>query len=661
MYRITVLPQQQNIEAAPGSNLLQVLRSAGHAPDAPCGGNGSCGKCKVLLNGQEVLACQTAVNADMTVTLPQAGTQKTLTATSHPQTPIEPLRPGYLLAFDIGTTTVVGYLLDSKTGQTLACESVQNPQTAFGADVISRIQHALKGNLAALISAIRSCVDTLAHSLCEKADIAPEAIGVISMVGNPAMQQLFLGISPENLSMIPFAPVLTKAKTEPAATYLPAFTKALLLIAPNISGFVGADTLAGIFATNLHRQDELTLLVDIGTNGEMVLGNRHRMVACSTAAGPALEGANIQFGMRGQSGAIDHVWLENGKIRYSVIDDVKALGICGSGLIDAVAVALEQGLLNQRGKILTEDRLVHITDRIYLTQDDIRQVQLAKGAISAGIRLMADHLGVSLDAIQQVSLAGAFGTYMNPASACRIGLLPAELEAKIQAVGNAAGSGAMQFAVSARYFAETDALLSKTEFLELASIPGFQRCFAENMRFDSSVNYWCRKALSLGFTVAAPLDISTLQPRQDVRNMCSADKCGAYGKNWTCPPHCGTLSECATQMSSYRHGILLQTVGQMQKTIDTKAYRETERRHLAQFHALSQLLRQHYPNALCLGSGGCRICSKCAYPEPCRFPERACSSMEGYGLFVTQVCRDNGCQYYHGEKTITYTACILFG
>lgn len=660
MYRITVLPQQQNIEAPASSNLLEVLRSAGLAPDAPCGGNGSCGKCKVLLNGREVHSCQTEIHADLVVTLPQSGTHKILTATGSLQPPIAPLRSGYLLAFDIGTTTVAGYLLDGKTGQTLACESTPNPQSTFGADVISRIQHALKGEMAALTSTIRTCVDTLARSLCENAAITPHQVGVISLVGNPAMQQLFLGISPKNLATIPFAPVLTKTESVNAATYLPAFANALLLIVPNISGFVGADTLAGIFATNLHREDELTLLVDIGTNGEMVLGNRHRMVACSTAAGPALEGANIQFGMRGQTGAIDHVWPENGSIQYSVIDGGNPLGICGSGLIDAVAVALDQDLLNERGRILSEDRLVHLTNEIHLSQEDIRQLQQAKGAIAAGIYLMAAHLGVTLQDIQRVYLAGAFGTYMNPASACRIGLLPVELEDRIQAVGNAAGSGAIQFAVNARRFAETDELLSRIEFLELASVPGFQRCFAENMRFDISVSYWCRKALSLGFSHAVPLDISTLQPRQDVRDMCSADTCGAYNKNWTCPPHCGTLAQCETQIRGYSRGILLQTVGQLQKTIDTKAYRRTEQQHLAQFHTLAHLLRQTCPDALCLGSGGCRICETCAYPQPCRFPKKACSSMEGYGLFVTQVCKDNGCQYHHGEKTITYTACILF-
>jgi predicted metal-binding protein len=171
---------------------------------------------------------------------------------------------------------------------------------------------------------------------------------------------------------------------------------------------------------------------------------------------------------------------------------------------------------------------------------------------------------------------------------------------------------------------------------------------------------WTAMALELGFAVAVALDPATLKPRQDVRDACSTDQCGAYGKNWTCPPHCGTLAQCEETLHSYHRGILLQTVGQTRKLIDTRAYRETEQRHLEQFHRLLREIRRIYPQALGLGSGGCRVCARCAWPEPCRFPLEACASMEGYGLFVTQVCRDNGCQYHHGEKTITYTACILF-
>ena len=173
------------------------------------------------------------------------------------------------------------------------------------------------------------------------------------------------------------------------------------------------------------------------------------------------------------------------------------------------------------------------------------------------------------------------------------------------------------------------------------------------------MTHWIQRARELGFTTAAAIDPQLLEPREDVRDMCAADRCGAYNKNWTCPPAIGTIAECRTQIRQCSKGILLQTVGHMQKTIDSRCYRETEQRHLQNLNTLAEELRKEYPNALCLGAGGCRVCRKCAYPEPCRFPEKAMSSMEGYGLFVTQVCQDEGIPYHHGEGTITYTACIL--
>lgn len=660
LHHITVMPQKRSIEVAAGDNLLNVLRRANILLDAPCGGNGSCGKCKVLVNGKEVLACQTVIDHDMTVTFPSTASPLILTAGSANQAASFPDRDGYLLAFDIGTTTVAGYLLDGMRGQELASGSMLNPQASYGADVISRIQHALHGHMEELTAAIRKCVADLAGRLCETAGIQPQQICKVSIVGNPAMQQLFLGILPDNLAQLPFSPVLTQAKTVAAKDFLPLLENAQLLIVPDISGFVGADTVACILATGLHEKEELTLLVDIGTNGEMVLGNKQRMVACSAAAGPALEGANIQFGTRGQNGAIDHVQLTDGQFRCSVIGGGEAVGICGSGIIDAVSVALDAGLINERGRIQAEDHRIQLTGRIHLTQEDVRQVQLAKGAIAAGIELMAAHLGVALQDIQKVYLAGAFGTFMDPASACRIGLLPSVLGPKITAVGNAAGSGAKILACSEQALYRAQDLVKQTEFIELASAADFQRCFAQNMRFSTIENYWCQKAASLGFSKAVPLDVNTLVPRQDVRDMCAADKCGAYGKNWTCPPYCGTLAECCAKIQRYSRGVLLQTVGITEKTIDTKAYLRTEAIHLEQFHALCGQLRKVYPEALCLGSGGCRICSKCAFPESCRFPEKACSSMEGYGLFVTRVCQDNGLAYHYGERTVTYTACILF-
>ena len=483
MPKLHIASHNQDFEVPKGTNLMHTLQDHSIFLDAPCGGNGRCGKCKVIVDGAELLACETAVDRDMSVIVPEKSSLNVLQSGIATRRQMDPLKEGCLLAFDIGTTSVVCFLLDGKTGREIAKSSMLNPQTAFGADVISRIQAALRGELVQEATAIRNGMTALVQQVCEKANVDSSQIGVVSIVGNPAMQQLFLGISPENLAGVPFAPVLTEAKTIPCDGILPVCTKADLLIIPDISGYIGADTMGCVLSTELYKTEAITLMVDIGTNGEMVLGNKDRMIACSTAAGPALEGANIQFGMRGTEGAIDHVWLENGEIRCSVIGGGKALGICGSGLIDAIAVGLETGLLNKRGRIQNEDHIFHLTGDIYLTQDDIRQVQLAKGAIYAGIFLMAKRLGMEIRDIEKVQLAGAFGNYLNPASACRIGLLPEELLERIEAVGNAAGSGAIMLACDRKLLPLTEELSNQIEFLELASLPEFSRAFAKAMNF----------------------------------------------------------------------------------------------------------------------------------------------------------------------------------
>lgn len=649
-YHITVLPQKQNIETQPGETLLDALRHAGFAPDAPCSGNGTCGKCKVYVDGVEQLACQTPADRDMTVMLPPERHWVILTDGIATALPVD---SGVCLAVDIGTTTVAAYLLEN--GQTLCTESRKNPQAAFGADVVSRIRLASTGSASAQTAAIRRCVEDLTNHLLARA--GKPHLNTVCIVGNPAMQQLFLGLPVDNLTKIPFLPLLTTAEIADGGSYLSAWAGADLLIIPDISGYIGADTVACILATGMDQAEKMTLLVDIGTNGEIVLGNKDRLVACATAAGPALEGAGIRFGMQAAAGAIDHVGRD---FSCHVIGDDKAQGLCGSGLLDAVAAALDNGLINQRGRILNDSHTLPLTDDIFLTQEDIRQLQQAKGAIAAGIALLAEHLHISLNDIETVYLAGAFGSFLDPRAACRVGLIPAVLQNKLLPVGNAAGSGAKLMACSRDAFTHSDRIAASVELLELATLPGWAKCFARHMHFETQEIYWCAAALSLGFTNAVPLDPTILTPRQDVRDMCAADQCRAYGKNWTCPPHCGTLEQCAAQLQCFHRGILVQTVGKLEKSIDTRGYRRTEAQHLKLFSDLCDLLRKVHPDALCLGTGGCRICKHCAFPEPCRFPEKACSSMEAYGLFITQVCRDCGIPYHHGERTVTYTACILF-
>lgn len=476
--RVCVLPQQVELNIPQGTKLMDALRSAGIGVDAPCGGRGTCGKCTVTVDGQEVRSCGYTVESDITVTLPGSDSTRILTSGLLDAMAVDPMQPGYLAAVDIGTTTVVCCLMDA-TGREVAVKSMTNPQQPWGADVISRIQHAIKGQRQALTDAIRRGVGELLKACCADAGIAMQRIGVISIVGNSCMQQLFLGMDVDNLAGVPFAPVIRGAEAVDAGAYFPECAGAKLLIVPDISGFVGADTMGCILAAKLHEAEDTVLMVDIGTNGELVLANRGRMAACSTAAGPALEGGNISCGMRAAPGAIDHVWHGG----CSVIGGGEARGICGSGLVDAAAVMLEEGVMNYRGRVLTTDHTYSPAPAVTLTQDDIRQLQMAKGAIAAGIKLLAEHMGLRLEDIDRAILAGAFGSFLNVENACRIGLLPQELEGKVVAAGNIALSGARALAADRKLLPLTEVLARQTEAVELAQLPQFNMAFAENMLF----------------------------------------------------------------------------------------------------------------------------------------------------------------------------------
>ena len=472
MYTVHFLPDDIQVHVDTGTDLLQAQILAGLRPDAPCGGRGTCGKCRVMLDGAEVLACQTAVDRDMTVYTRQESAVKILTGGLAVDAQPDGAHD-YALAIDIGTTTVVCYLLDGKTGAVLAQSSTMNPQAQFGADVISRIQHVLENQGGeAMQKCIRSALEKLTADVAAQAGIHPADITVAAIVGNTAMHHLLLDIDPSPLVVPPYMPNVFEA-----------LEKDIARILPNIAGFVGGDTVGCMVATRFDKLDKLTLMIDIGTNGEMVLGDKNRRIACSTAAGPAFEGAKISCGMRGAAGAVDHVWLEDGQVKYHVIGDGEALGLCGSGLLDLVAVLLDLEIIDESGYL--EDREYRLGDTpVVLTQKDVREVQLAKAAIRAGIELLAQELGIQVGAISQVYLAGAFGNYLTPASACRIGMIPPALLDRIRPIGNAAGEGAKLCALSKAEFTYSQELAKHTDFLELASLPDFQDCYVDALEFE---------------------------------------------------------------------------------------------------------------------------------------------------------------------------------
>ncbi len=563
--QITLINEKRTLWVDKGTTLLEVQVQAGLHPDAPCGGQGTCGKCLVDIRSsadepwRRVKACQTLAEGPLELkTLPRdqqlrvlsVGEQESettwapwveqvaiqvapcplgestadwerlkdaLTAATG-RTGWEPdvalcsalgdllkesggklwavvdhsrilaLRreeaPFYMAAFDVGTTSIAGYLLRGDRNETAAKAGALNPQAQYGADVIMRANYALERGCDVLASCVREAVDQLIGQLCQDAGVQREDIFAVSLVGNTCMHHLFLSISPDSLVHAPYNPAVSEPLLLRAAEYgLHVNPRAPLLMLPVIAGFVGADTVGCLLAGGWEDLDELTLMIDIGTNGEIVMGSGERMIACSTAAGPAFEGAKIQCGMRGAEGAVEHVWLENGEVKWRVIGGGKALGICGSGLIDLVAVLLRSGELDESGKLRSGSQFRLGDTDVVLTQKDIREMQLAKGAISAGIHLLAERLGINLTDIRRVCIAGAFGNYMDPNSACDIGLIPPELRSKVIPVGNAAGEGAKMVLQNRADWARAGRLARKAEFLELASLPQFQDEFVDQLEF----------------------------------------------------------------------------------------------------------------------------------------------------------------------------------
>ncbi|MDY2628682.1 MAG: ASKHA domain-containing protein [Lachnospiraceae bacterium] len=422
--------------------------------------------------------------------------------------------PVYVMAFDIGTTTIVGYLLNAVTGEELAVSSMLNPQSQYGADVIERSNYAISDGVEKLSSLVRQALNDLIAQAVKKAGIVREQIYMISVVGNTCMHHLFTGVSPRALVHAPYNPAVSEGlMLDASGLDISIFPGGKVMILPNIAGFVGADTVGVLLSTEFDTLEELSLVIDIGTNGEMVMGNKDRYIACSTAAGPAFEGAKIACGMRGARGAIDHAKWEDGRFTYSVIGGGKPVGICGSGLMDIVTFMLEKGLMDEMGRMLDEDeyeteeaqscasRIIRVGDnnmkaflladetesgngqQVYLSQKDIREVQLAKSAMAAGVTLMADTLGVEVADIRKVMIAGAFGNYMEPHSACGIGMIPGELENRIVPVGNAAGEGAKIAALNYDEYKRCQKIAAECEFLELATHPDFQDTFVDLMEF----------------------------------------------------------------------------------------------------------------------------------------------------------------------------------
>lgn len=519
--------------------ILEYCRSHGVTGiEAPCGGKGTCGKCKVTVTKpyyKEVLACQTKICDGMEIivgggTITGVGTDMNEAKVSASddmvvlvdrkadvqENPVSVYgnhssNAGTLAACDIGTTTVVCYLIDKETGQIISTRSGANPQRSFGADVLSRIDAAARaddndkanGGLQLMQSQIVSLLNGFISEMlteCGRTEVC-----LFSVAGNTVMCHLLMGISPEKLGRAPFMPdEYFGREFNPLDIGLE--NCQTMIIFPAVSGFVGGDITAGMMETV--NCNELTLYLDIGTNGEMALGKGDRYVCCATAAGPAFEGAQIEMGMPASRGAVDKVWLEGRRIKYSVIGNDRPVGLCGSGLIDALAILLKAGIIDENGTILSGQELpilfrsyvfeleaedaaqssesslaVHIAPGVYITQEDIRKLQLAKGAIAAGIDILFKEYGCKPCDLDILTFAGGFGNYIDKASAAAIGLFPPELLDRAKEVGNAAGNGAVSAALSQEAWESSLDISGKMRYIELASYPHFDEIYVEHMNF----------------------------------------------------------------------------------------------------------------------------------------------------------------------------------
>ena len=539
IHSLDLAPAGLHLDVARGTPLQEILFA--HGVEFPCGGRGRCRGCRIRVLGGRLpvtgeeerlltpaeladgwrLACRHEIAGDLRLELAQWEMPVLGDTSSFAFTP----REGLGVAVDLGTTTLVAQLVDLRTGDVLAVRSALNAQARHGADVMSRIEFAEQGGQAELTRLIRDQIGELIGQLVapgrggapwlfesqqthgrdaratksggqewhgrpahvpkslEGGDApgrsAPPLARVV-LVGNTVMHHLFCGVSVAPLARQPFeSPRLDRCRFAPGALGWPLPAATVVEFLPCLGGFVGSDILAGIVATGLHESPELAALIDLGTNGEIVLGHRGRLLCTSTAAGPAFEGARISMGMRAAPGAIGEVRVERGALVCRTLGGGVPRGLCGSGLVDAVAAGLELGRIAASGR-MTAGASLPLAGAVTLSQGDVRELQLAKGAIAAGLQLLAARLSASLDDIRRVHLAGAFGNYVSRASARRIGMLHFPVE-RIVASGNTALHGARRALFEEP--AAWEAICRRVKHVALNEDPRFEDVYAGEMRF----------------------------------------------------------------------------------------------------------------------------------------------------------------------------------
>lgn len=499
--------QSADLWAEDGTSLLDVLRQADIPVSAPCGGNGTCKKCRVLRTDSggtaEVLACRTRLTQDCTLLVPETGCCAPAEETAAAE---QPCRSGYGAAVDLGTTTVVVRLLSLEDGEVLGTRSGWNAQMAYGADVISRVQYTTEHSdgLRRLCGLIRGQIVALLQALCRSSGIAIAQVRALSLAGNTIMQHIFMEMDPASIAVAPYTP-LTRFDTGLPVS-IPELPGTEVFLSPCVSGYVGGDITAGLLAARLHEKPGRSLFLDVGTNGEMALGGRDGFVCCSVASGPAFEGAEISCGMLSGPGAIRHVSWAHGALRLDV--EGPASGLCGSGLIDLLAVLLETGVVDETGRLLPPEEapeemaaflgtdsngngIFYLTEdrRVYCTAGDVRKLQLAKAAVAAGIEILLETARLSPSEVEALYIAGGFGGSLRPESAAVIGMIPRELQHRIVPLGNSALAGAAQTVLEPKLRETVLEIQKKCRYLELSGNPAFTDAFVEQMLFETEEDF----------------------------------------------------------------------------------------------------------------------------------------------------------------------------
>ena len=533
--KIIVLPENEVCEVQGAEDFLTaVRRNRSLFLDAACNGARRCGKCRIivregkltpvseaeqrLLKPEEIengvrLACCCAFEEDETqavIEIPSRGANKTVVLDTVEQIEVgeHPLfcEKGdhkYGIAVDIGTTTVATVLLEMDTGKTIAKASDVNPQVVVGGDVLTRIAHTMEkaDGLNELQSLIVDGLNRLTEELFEKSGKGPEDICGYVVAANCTMLHLLLGVDPAGISRAPFIPAFKEGQMLKASDIglLPGNPDAGLYCLPSVSAYIGADITAGIYMSRIFETKDNVLFIDIGTNGEIVLSVKGKLHACSCAVGPAMEGMNITCGMRAAEGAIEHIAFKNGVISTKVIGDKEPIGICGSGVLEAVAALLEAGAINPGGRLHPRGSAIEDlyfdqdgTKGFYIwrgkqdivfTQQDVRQIQLAKGAVLSGFTALVERAGITFEELDKVIIAGQFGSHLQVETLILIEMLPEEVRGKVDYIGNSSLAGAESVLMDRDLVDIFENLAKDVDYFELGAMKGYQDLFIKCLTF----------------------------------------------------------------------------------------------------------------------------------------------------------------------------------